>query len=135
MRNNKKKKGEARTLPPTEDTKVHYLIHILYEAPVAYHEPYMLDPTKFVYEKVKSRMMTQSPSPPELLNDLVCSCPPNMCLQTCKCLVNNQSCTNACRCNATVYGESEDSPVCKNFTHQALLTDDNVSDSDTQIYI
>ena len=43
-------------------------------------------------------LMSQSISPPELLNNLVCECGNNCTEVKCVCILNNQPCTDACWC-------------------------------------
>lgn len=82
----------------------------------------VLNPTEFGYEKttdgtaLRPKMMSQPPATPELLNDLVCNCPPESCdTGGCKCLENGQPCTAACNCEALCsYDGSMDELVCAN---------------------
>ena len=55
------------------------------------------------------QLMNQSLTPPELLGGLVCDCT-DMCEIDCKCLLNEQPCTQAYDCKA----EIEDIDVCMN---------------------
>jgi len=66
-----------------------------------------LNLTDFGYEKttdgtaLRPKMMSPPLAAPELLNDLVCNCPPGSCdTGGCRCLENGQPCTVACNCEA-----------------------------------
>ena len=76
-------KGVARSLPPTEDSKTQHTLHFTlqlaryHQATVGIQESDMWNQAEFGYEKeggiLKPRMMMQTPAPPEILNDLVCT--------------------------------------------------------------
>jgi len=95
----------------------------------------VLNPTEFGYEKTTDgtaltpKMMSQPPAAPELLNDLVCNCPPGSCdTGGCKCLENGQPCTAACNCEALCPDdESVNEVACENPFNQAINFE---SDSD-----
>jgi len=134
-----RKSVPAKKLPPTDDSfylhlqRCIYQLRIWREAVVPMME--VLNPTEFGYEKttdgtaLRPKMMSQPPAAPELLNDLVCNCPPGSCdTEGCKCLENGQPCTAACNCEAMCpEDESVDEVACENPFTQAMNFE---SDSD-----
>ena len=78
---------------------------------------------------LKPVMMTQSPAAPELLNDLVCMCESD-CGETCTCVLNDQSCTRACACEAAL-AMVDSTKFCTNVqTILAVSLDYNDSDAE-----
>ena len=78
------KKIMAKNLPPCDDSFMHHLeryalqLIVWREAIVPIREK--LDPVEYGYENgqygvsIMPKMMSQTPTPPELLNDLACMC-------------------------------------------------------------
>jgi len=79
---------------------------------VSYPEviPFQLSDTSG-HTGLQPQMMSQLPAAPELLNKLVCNCPPDAYPDECSCLENGQPCTAACICKASLDGEDG---VCAN---------------------
>ena len=134
-------KVQPRKLPPTDDSLVLHLQHFVYQlmiwlqAGTAKHK--LPDPTEFGYERdssntLRPRMMTQPSAPPKLLQDLVCSCEPNMCHEGCTCNKNQQACTAECSCKAELPLLDNEYVCCTNpETVNALTNDMSESDSDS----
>ncbi|MCG7875885.1 MAG: hypothetical protein N0C90_06110 [Candidatus Thiodiazotropha endolucinida] len=112
----------GKKLPPTEDSfRLHVRrcvcqLMVWRNANIPMHDT--IDPVEFGYEKeqetgiLQPQLMCQSPAAPELLNDIVCMCPSNNCLEDCTCLSNGQACTWACSCEAST--EDIDENNCTN---------------------
>ena len=82
--------------------------------------------------------MSQTPTPPELLNDLACMCSQrnSPCGSECTCSSNEQSCTAACTCGGLInYDDSDESTVCANpFTKYRYDSETDSNDSDTDMW-
>ena len=124
----------AKRLPPTDHSfQLHLLrsvyqlalwrqsLHAMIEIPgsVAYgHEG---DPES---QKYYPKLMSQTTTAPELLSNLVYSCALNKCDEQCTCAINEQPCTAACTCEASLpTGEDDDENVggiAKMYMHFAL---------------
>ena len=126
-------------LPPTEDSflchmkRVNGQLNIWHKATVAMSD--IPDPTDagFILDGERvlvPQMITQSPGPPELLNELVCECQPGFCNTDCICLNNSQACTAACLCSGQL-PQDESDDICFNlYTYNAHYTSDSDSESD-----
>ena len=58
------------------------------------------------------KLMSQTTAAPELLNNLMCSRALNKCDEQCTCAINEQPCTAACTCEASLpTGEDDDENV------------------------
>ena len=127
-------------LPPTENSflchlkRVNGQLIIWHKAIVAMSD--LPNPTDAGFEFDKDvvlipQMMTQSPGPPELLNELICECRPGSCSNDCTCLNNSQACTAAFSCNGQL-PQDELNDICFNpYTYNALYTSHTDSDSES----
>ena len=93
----------AKRLPPTDDS---FQLRLLIEIP---------GPVKYGHErgpeshKYHPKLISQTTAAPELLNNLVYSCALNKCDGQCTCAINEQPCTAACTCEASLpTGEDDD---------------------------
>ena len=60
-------------------------------------------------QKYYPKLISQTTAAPELLNNLVYSCALNKCDEQCTCAINEQPCTAACACEASLpTGEDDD---------------------------
>ena len=117
------KNVSAKKLPPTEDSFHLHLLRCVYQL-VIWREcnTGMCDrprPLEYGWEEDDSqmytpKMMSQSTAAPELLNNLVCDC--ETCSADCRCCANDQPCTEACSCEGTLPGLSDeaDGRYCSN---------------------
>ena len=138
------KKIMAKNLPPCDDSLMlhlkrcsHQLI-VWREAIILIQEK--LDSVEYGYEKeqdgvsIMPQMMSQTPAPPELLNDLVCMCSQtnNQCGSEYTCSSNEQPCTAACTCGGLInFDDSDESTVCANpFTKTLYDSETESDDSD-----
>ena len=83
-----------------------HLLRLLIEIP---------GPVKYGHErgpesqKYYPKLISQTTAAPELLNNLVYSCALNKCDEQCTCAINEQPCTAACTCEASLpTGEDDD---------------------------
>jgi hypothetical protein len=105
------KKITAKDLPPSMDAFRLHLLRACYQliiwknACIGMHD--LPDPQQFGYDKVLDlkntnqlipKMMSLAVAAPELLNDLICTCPIGGCHVDCVCMENEQPCTAECGC-------------------------------------
>lgn len=140
LRNVSQKKPRPK-LPPTDDSMWLHILRCAYQlmiwrqAMIRFLE--LVDVCLFGYErdgstkKLQPKMMSQQAAAPELLNDLVCSCPPYGCNENCTCLTNDQPCTAQCDCQAVLPEDDIEIPVCTNPKTLNMLLIDSDSDSDS----
>ena len=96
------------------------------------------DPTNFGYERdasdqLQPRLMNQPFAAPELMHDLTCNCQASTCHTDCTCFTNEQPCTSACSCSATLplVDVEDNEDYCTNpVTITSLIDIDSDSDSD-----
>ncbi len=134
-----KRKVIGKRLPPTEDSFTMHLLRAVYQLMLWKQatEQYMSlpDPTKYGWERVEGKLqpklMSQSVSAPELLNDLVCDC--QDCASSCSCMVNMQPCTAECKCQAVLPSDEMDDidKCCGNTFTIACTKKDSDSDDES----
>ena len=96
----------------------------------------VLDPGDLGYDNTQDgiyvpKMMNKSAAAPELLNELVFTCPPGSCATECQCPFNGQSYTAACNSEAQCLDElSENTLACAHPLSHIVICD-GCSDSDS----
>jgi hypothetical protein len=135
-------KVPPKRLLPTDDcfhlhlSRCAYQLAIWREAKTGIQE---LPPTtEYGYEvdadtqKLQPKLMNQLSAAPELLTAMVCDCDP-ICGDTCSCVVSEQPCSTARRCEAVTVPEHDNEQVCTNVLTTIELQFNDDSDSDDEM--
>ena len=125
-----RKNAVAKKLTPTDDSFTLHLQRVVYQLNVwkqASQATQQLPNCRdFGYEmgpngNLQPVLMNQGISAPELLNDLICDCKDNECNETCICFFNNQTCTAACGCGASLPMDDVDTCCSNPFTLEVSI--------------